>query len=352
MPEGFDFDPRDSNLRMGIEVEYPGRSPGDELYVARGRGTSGLADQIRTWPSSIGGRATYDGTVGLEVVSDRLHPADAPQWYEATIEHVTEEWDTAYQPVGLMRSGSTAGMHIHLSPLSSDQARRLYDISQEPWAKVLFCSSIANSGDSASWPVFRGGRYCRMNYSNNRYSCVNHRGGDHYEWRLPEPVALGHMEIIVKFLRIFEDSPDEAVRYAQAILDEGDDRITAIKRAEAAGMDIDTVPTIEREPAPEDDYGFFEEVADRWDAPEIHHVRMDDSSFYVFDSSLDGTFEIDGHEVNPGEPVWADSINPVNDEEVSDTILRAFNRRGTSEERHTEATEELKKIIKKKKGKA
>lgn len=347
MPEGFDdFDVRDSNLRLGIEVEYPGMDRGDTLYVDRGRSTNDLSNEV-TMPSSIGGRAVYDGTVGLEVVSDRLHTEDSVNWYRDVIEHVEEEYNTPYQPVGLMRRGSTAGMHIHLSPLSNSQARRLFEISQEPWAQVLFCSSIANTQETGSWPVFRGGSYCRMNYASSRYDCVNHRSGDHYEWRLPEPMAPEHMEIVVKFLRIFETSPEEAVRYAQAVLDSGDDRVTAIKRAEAVGMDIERVPQVGREPVA-DDGGFYQEVAERWDAPQIYRVSLDEDDYYAFESDFNGTFEVDGVEVGSDVVVHAETQTPLEGNEA-DEVLRAFTSRNSQQERETEATHELKKIIKKKK---
>lgn len=346
----FDFDPQNSDFTIGIEVEYPGLDPSeDKKFISRGNDTNSLTDI--PWPSTIGGRAVYDGTVGLEVVSDPLDLADAPQWYADVIEHVTEEHNTPYQPVGLMKGGSTAGMHVHLSSLSESQARELYEISQTTWAKVLFCSSIATDDDSATWPVFRGGSYCRMNFGSEHYDCVNSRGGGRYEWRLPEPMVPEHMEILVKFLRLFEQSPDAAREYAQEILDDADDRITSIKRAEAVGMDIDTVPTVTRSPHPESE-DFYMAVSDEWAAPEIYRVNHDDGTFYVFQTRFEGgTFDISGYEFSPNDVLRADTLEPVDDSEYTDDIQRAFQRYDTDELRETEATDELKKIVKKKKGK-
>jgi hypothetical protein len=348
----FDTDARNSDLTIGIEVEYPGMNPGDEKFMHRGRSTNDLSDIH--WPSSIGGRAVYDGTVGLEVVSDQLQLEDAANWYKDVIEYVEEEHNTRHQPVGLM-SNNTAGLHIHLSSLSSSQAQELYRISETPWAKVLFCSSIAMEDDSATWPVFRGGSYCRMNYdSGSRYDCVNGRGGGHYEWRMPEPMVGEHMEILVKFLRLFEQSPDAAREYAQEVLDDADDRITSVRRAEAVGMDIDSVPTVERSPYSENPEAaeFYEAVEERWTAPEIYRINHDDGTYYIFESRLEGEFEVAGVTFTDRDILRADTLEAIEDAERRDDIRRAYNRHGNDEIRETEATNELKKIVKKKKGKS
>lgn len=344
MPEP-DFDPSNSGLRIGIELEYPGRRDNDELFVSRGRGTSGLSDI--PIPRSDA-NATYDGTVGLEVVSDVLDLEDAAFWHADIIDHVEAE-HVNYQPVGLMSNGNTAGLHLHLSPLTESEARQLYEISQTAWAKVLFCTSIANENGEAAWPVFRGGRHCRMNFSDgDRYACVNRRGGSHYEWRLPEPMMPENLEVVATFLRLFEQDPDHAIQYAQEILDDGDERITSIQRAEATGMDIDEVPTVRREPSPDDPQGFYESVASRWDAPEIYLVEVDGNHYYAFETSF-GTFEVDGLEVGNGDVIYADGLDYVSDEEEARVVNQAFNRRNAESSRRTEATEELKKIVKKKK---
>lgn len=350
-----DFDLSGSGLSIGIEVEYPAMDRGDTLFVDRGRDTSGIQNDMGRLPSHINGRPTYDGTVGLEIVSDRLHLEDAPQWYADVIEFVENEYDARHQPSGLMFGGSTAGLHIHMSPLNDAQARRLHEISQQPWAKVLFCSSITASEGNETWPVFRGGRYCRMNqYNDNRYSCVNARGSGHYEWRMPEPMTPEHMEIVVRFLRAFEQDPDEAVEYAQQVLDDADERITAIRRAEATGMDIEGVPIIERSPHEEDPEHFFEEVQEQWALPEIYHVEYGDSAFYTFNSVMDAEWEVAGVTFSENDVIRADELEHVADETLAAEVRTVFeNRRdGSSPRRETDATHELKKIVKKKKGKS
>jgi hypothetical protein len=349
MPSDIDFDPSNSDLQIGIELEYPIAESYDDVLLGRGHDSNDLLHRVDGMPPSINARAEYDGTVGLEVVSGVLDLADAQNWYRDVLEHIENEYGEPYQPVGLMSGGSTAGLHIHLSELSERTARQLQELSEEPWMQVLFCSSIANTGSGdVAWPVFRGGRYCQMNFGTGHYDCVNRRGGGHYEWRMPEPMIPEHIEILVKFLRLYEQSPDEAIQYAQELLDEGDNRITSIRRAEAIGMDLEGMPIIEREPAEEDPENFYERVADDWAAPQIYTVEYAGQTFYTFESRMDGEIEIDGVRFNTDDVLYADSLNQVSEADLADNVRRALNRRG-EQRRETDATNELKKVLKKKK---
>lgn len=322
----------------------------DEYLVDRGRTSNEIQSNVREMPPGLG-RPTYDGTVGLEVVSQVLEIEDAANWYRDVVEHVEEEYNAPYQPTGLLSNGSTAGLHMHLSNLTSEQARELYEISQTPWAKVLFCSSIARRDNGVTWPVFRGGSYCRMNTDINggRYNCVNNRGNGHYEWRMPEPVTLDHIEVIMNFLGYFHQDPDIARDYAQEILDNADDRITAIKRAENVGMDIEGVPRVQRSPATSDPENFYSAVADTWHLPEIYTVVYNDEEYYLFESDLRGEFNVSGVRFEHDDVLYADSLNPVEEAERREEIENAYRSRNSDNIRETEATEELKKIIKKKK---
>ena len=339
----------DSNLQIGLEVEYP-ISDGEQM-VGRGEPSNGLLDRIHNWPSEIGGRAVYDGTVGTEVVSDVLDIEDAESWYGSTIEHIEVEYGDRFEPTGLMTDGSTAGLHVHISEISRSTAQDLADISSEPWAQILFCSSIArNSNGSLQWPVFRGGRYCDLQFGSGHYHVVNERGGGHYEWRLPEPVLPEHVGIIMRFLDLFVQDRDSAIDYAQEMLDDVDNRITAIRRAEAVGMDIDERPTVARERFESDPESFYDEVESTWAAPEIYAVELRDDPFYVFDSDTlqsNAEFEIAGVTFTTDDVLYADSLEQVADPSVRDDVRAAY-RRDNQNPRETEATEELKKIVKKK----
>lgn len=348
----FDFDLRDSDLQIGLEVEYPIAQEGQRM---RGRGLpSNDLQSHHRMPSQIPGSSTYDGTVGLEIVSNTMPIHDAPAWYASVINHVEDDYDEPFEPTGLMDGGSTAGLHVHLSSLSRSQARELYEISQEPWAKVLFCSSIATDGDDVSWPVFRGGRYCQMDFGNGHYDCVNERHGNgHYEWRMPEPMQRDHIEVLVRFLTLFEQDVELAREYAQDLLDSGDDRITSIRRAEEVGMDLDGIPDIYRAPADTDPENFYETVSDSWMLPEIYTVEMEGERFYTFDSDLEGgEFNAAGTRFHADSVLHANSLSPVEEPELRDDIRRALQNRGSNGRRETEATEELKKIVKKKNEKA
>ena len=350
MPE-MDFDPFESGLSVGIEVEYPQMGSNDEYMVSRGRDSNNVQNQVSRMPSGLG-RPTYDGTVGLEVVSDVLNVGDAGNWYKDVIEHIEEEYNAPFQPTGLLSNGSTAGLHIHLSSLDDSEARELYEISQTPWAKVLFCSSIASGDDGVTWPVFRGGRYCQMeaNLNGSRYNCVNSRRGGHYEWRMPEPVAPEHIDIVMKFLDFFHQDPEIARDYAQELLDDTDDRITAIQPAEAVGMDISGIPAVERSAATADPADFYEAVSDGWHLPEIYRVEYDGDEYYTFETDLVGGFEAAGVSFAHDSVLYADSLDAA-DEDEAEEVRNAFDARRSENNRQTEATEELKKIIKKKKGK-
>lgn len=347
-----DFDTFESGLQVGLEVEYPAMDPdrGDEYLVDRGRQTNSLQNEIGGMPPSLG-RNTYDGTVGLEVVSDVLNVEDAANWYRDVVDYVESNYDAPFQPTGLLDSGSTAGLHIHLSSLSSDEARELYEISQTPWAKVLFCSSIAESENGVTWPVFRGGSYCRMNsdITGGRYNCVNSRGNGHYEWRMPEPVSMDHIGIIMKFLDFFHQDPSIARDYAQELLDDGDDRITAIQRAERVGMNIDGMPVVERAPSNADPDNFYSAVEEGWHLPEIYRVEYNGDDYYAFESDLAGEFEAEGVTFSHDDVLAASSLDAITDSEVREGVTNAFRSQTSENIRETEATNELKKIMKKKK---
>lgn len=344
-----DFDPRSSDLQIGLEVEYPRAETADEMLIGRGRDSNALQSAIDSWPSTIGGRAVYDGTVGLEVVSDVLDLEDAEGWYSDVLEYIHSEYGERYQPTGLMSGGSTAGLHVHISSISESKARDLARISSEPWAQVLFCSSIATDNDGeVAWPVFRGGRYCDLSYGTGHYNVVNGRGNGHYEWRLVEPMIPEHINVLTTFLRVFEQNTEAAIEYAQERLDAVDDRITAVRRAEAIGMDMDEVPTVSRYQSDADPEAFYETIASDWTYPEIYTIEYSDSEFYTFETRFDGEMEAEGVRFHTDDVLRADSLDPVTDPDLESEVRRALNRRGDTN-RETEATEELKKVLKKKK---
>jgi len=351
-----DFDFSDSDLQMGIEVEYPKVLQNHEKLVHRGGSTVDEQRSLSSRDIPVPGGNHYDATVGLEIVSDPLDLKDAVSWYHDAVELTEQELNLPYQPTGLMDGGNTAGTHIHISPLDQEQAERLAELSREPWMQVLFCSSIAkDSGDDAvTWPVFRGGTYCQMGYADtnshdDHYMCVNRCGVDHYEWRLPEPMLVGNMEILARFLALFDYDEEVAIEYAQERLDDADERITSIARAEALGMDLNEIPEVRREPSTADVEGFYEEIEDSWMLPEINTVTIgSNTELYVLESDLEGTMSVGGFEFQANDVLYADTLESVQDQDLRERAEAALNRI-TDERRETEATNELKKIIKEKK---
>lgn len=355
------MDPRESDLHVGIEVEYPAAPSNRNKYTAAGRKTNDLKRRVREnggMPSGLG-NAVGDPSIGLEIVAGGqggMPLEDATQTYAGIIEHIEGEYGTTYAPTSLLNVDSTAGLHLHFSPLSEQQARRLHEISLEPWGQALFCTGIVSEEGRDEWPVFRDSRFVDTNFDSRRYSIVNSRGGDHWEWRTPEPMDPSNFGVVIRFMRLFEQDPDNAIEYGQELLNNGDERLTSIKRAEEVGMDIETRPTVVREPAENDPDEFFQRVEGVWELPEIYHIVMpsadvDAEHFYAFDSRLNTTFQVGNVTANPDAVLYADTLEPVEDESVADEIRRSLNTRNRGAPRKTAATDVVKDAVKKKKGK-
>jgi hypothetical protein len=164
---------------------------------------------------------------------------------------------------------------------------------------------------------------------------------------MPEPMVPEHIEVLAEFLHYFEQDPDLAIEYAQDVLDSADDRITSIQRAEAVGMGLEDMPSVHREPPTDGDRDWFETVAGSARYPRIYTIEYQGDTFFAFNSDIQTTVEIAGIEFNPQEDVlWADDVEPVDDTDYAEEIQRAFAQNG-SEQRETDATKELKKIVKK-----
>lgn len=358
--DSIDMDPRKSELQIGIEVEYPVAPRGKDKYTAAGRKSNDLKGIVRDvgMPSGLG-HPVSDPSVGLEIVAggDGGMPLeDATQVYAGIIEHIEGEFGETYAPTSLLNVDSTAGLHLHLSDLSEAQARMLHEVSLEPWGQALFCTGIVSEEGRDDWPVFRNSRFVDTNFNAQRYSIVNHRSGGHWEWRTPEPMDPSNFDVIIRFLRLFEQDPDNAIEYGQELLNEGDERLTSVKRAEAVGMDMEATPTVIREGADEDPEDFFQRVRNTWELPEIYHIVMPDvdtdtEHFYAFDSRLNTTFQVGNVTATPHDVLYADTLEPVEESEIAEEIRRSLNARNRGSPRKTAATEVVEDAVKKKKGK-
>lgn len=330
-----------SNLNIGLEIEYP--REGTDRWTERGRDSSSLCSTVRDsrWPLS--GRPTYDGTVGLEVVSEVLNIEDASMWYNSVLDYLNEEYGERFAPVGILSNGSTAGLHMHLSPLSRSEARTLFDWSQEPWMQTFVCSSVTED-EAPSYRVFRSS-HCNMTFDGDRYCCMNSRGGSHWEWRLPEPMSRSHLEIVTEFLRLFKEDIGVAREFAEEMLEESDE-ITSVRRAQSIGEEILKPVTVTRDGHSETEE-FFTQVRRDNSMPYIHRVDLEDASYYAFHSSLREEFSMNGISFDRDTILDARTLRPIQDPETHGRIESAIqNWQETS--RNPETTEYLKKIVQKK----
>lgn len=354
----YDVNPSNSELIVGPEIEYPRANSEEELLSHKGRDSSSLESEV----TREGGLETFntypepDPSVGLEVNTDEPLPLGRLQeWYRAVINEVEGRFGTLFQPSGDIR-GNTAGLHIHISPLSEGKARRLYEMSQTEWMQVFMCTSVTENDVSTSAPVFRGGSYCNMDNppsdpGGHRYDCVNHRGGEHWEWRLPEPMLPEHTELVSEFLRLFEQDPDAAATYAKDLLQDGDERITSIRRAEEIGLVVRDMNEILRTPF-EDSESFFHEIEEDPGTPKIYRASLNDGEYYLFDTELSSEigYEVSGTSFTASDILRADTLECVEDSELENTIERAYEEycRETRVNNENENTDYLKEIVKKK----
>lgn len=308
----------DSDINLGIEIEYPTVRDGENPLVHRGRKSQSTYDYLNgEGMHPADGRTTRDGTVGLEVVSDVLDIEDAPAWYAGTVEWVEEETGDPYAPVSLV-PGNTAGTHIHVSELDESTARDLYEISHEADVQVLACSAVIDE-EAPNYKVFRDSGYCRMSFNSGRYSVVNDRGGGHYEWRLPEPQEPDKFKNVVEFLDILVDNGyGEALDYAEEKVEAKD--TTAIERALEIGSDVFEMPSlgVDRNPH-QSTADWFDTVFQGDSYPYIYRVDVEDedTAFYAFHSDkTNDVSEVEGVAFDPNTVLDADSLEYVRDPRV------------------------------------
>lgn len=326
-----------SGTTVGIEVEYPTVQRGTRAtFKNKAEGSFGLEEEVQRFDLPDRADPTYDGTVGLEVVSDRLDIDIAAGWYEDVLRDLNT-FDV-HEPCGLLSGrGSTAGLHIHFSHATNSQARRLAQVSRQPWMQVFACSSITENNHK----VFRD-NYCRIDeYDAGRYSVVHScAGSGHYEWRLPEPMTHRHFNLLMEFLDRFMIDEEDAIEWAKSIVHDGDDRLTSVKRAKEVGLkDLET-PDLEYrdwgvrrgipheiESSPMNTMNEAEQFYDnvRWESQMPYIYTITDpqgKSYFVFKSnnySSDQVFESDGYAFrlddvfriyDSGEIVRAESFDP------------------------------------------
>lgn len=250
-------------VRFGVEIEIPFRPPGAKPLVSMGEASDTEVHDGVMLSHPHGGEITHEW-IGGPMVDGRedgleartpdggIPYYDLANWYRESIEEIQEITQRNLEPTGFF-GDTTAGLHTHISPMTEDQAQRLWEVSQEPFMQVFCGTSIAgrdaNGNDIGNYPVVRSGwkaRHLKIDdFARGHDSVVNkHRKGGtgHYEWRLPEPTLPDHFDMIVEFLVRFMDDADDGIEWARSRVQEGDRRIVSFQRADALDKDITASP--------------------------------------------------------------------------------------------------------------
>lgn len=374
--------PQGSDLHVGTEIEYPKvySSGGSTTWTEPGRYSGDVQSGMQ---SDYGGRRSYpsgtidgDPTAGLELTSRASFDTYGLfQWYRGAIADVHNNY-AEFEPCGVSGnsdSASTFGLHIHISPLSRDEAQQLYDLSCEPWFRTFVCSSVVNSTDPQqqqvdTYQVFRRS-YCGMSLDDSTRrsnNCVTKHDelmteeGDHWEWRIVEPMTPEHFGLVMRFLEILKQEGGEAAaEYARTFVEGGCPALTAIRRAEACGL-IENVEedgiewTVSRTPYEGNEASgeFFEAAWQHQFGPYIYRVDRNDDAFYVFVSDNlndveDGPYERAGVMYDTSTAINAETLEPVDDDELTEELIQRAEAEienidlNEDEPRKTEETEVL-----------
>ena len=289
--------PGSTELYIAPEVEYPTTNTADEATFTEGG--YGARSWREHYPRSGGpGDAIIgtDGTVGAEVRPEQdfgLRVPRVTRWYRDLLRAGHAD-GYPHEPVGIMADSghSTAGLHLHLSPLTEEQAETLYEWSQEDWMQAFVCTSIVSDGTlTPTAQVFRD-NYCNLHggFDDGRYAAVHSaRGPGHYEWRLPEPMTADHFDLLIEFLDTFYNEGAEPARdMVQSLLDERDERITGVRRVDETGIaDIIDGPqtTVHRSPYYETK-AFYNRIQSSSEMPYIYQVYDNeyDQAYYTLRS--------------------------------------------------------------------
>lgn len=372
-------DARTEELTVGVEVEYPESQLGETTYRLAADASHDTYSEVserhgRNW--GLGGDVTSDGSAGLEINSDQreIFGDDAAGWFRDTIQVLENDFAAIFEPTGLMADGNRGtsfGMHIHMSPLSRDQARELYELSQDPLIQLFCCSSLAE--DNTDYKVFRSNRYARFDGFDNRRTTAVHAcpGRGHYEWRMPEPVTEEHFAKIMEFLHEFHQNGSTAARrYVYSVLKRSPETITAIRRAREIGIEaIEGTQEFEWEGVdveesldlamPFEAYDFYRNVSDSGNRPYAYRVLLDDGNeyigFYSSSYTADDVFEDNGIQYTTDDVILTEgnAMELVDDPEIVDRVQGAItaSRNGqltrNNNVEKTEATDTLVKEIKK-----
>lgn len=242
-------------MRFGLEFEVPFMPDDDTHLMSRGKSTDneetawfpdGELDYewISARPDTYGWECRTDGTMG---------PRELVDWYTKTY-HRIERHEGRIEPVGYHDEG-TAGLHIHLSEISEEDAKLIRRASTKPWMQLLACSSVAAYDTDGEllpkYHVLRGKdpdvknpcKDKRVGGPGRGKIIAARRGTGHYEWRLPEPMWPVNFRHLMEVLtRLLESGMDLARSVAHNIIEQRSHHITSVKRARKIQQELGDLP--------------------------------------------------------------------------------------------------------------
>jgi hypothetical protein len=242
-----------TDIKYGVELEIPKAATMENHLrqegapLAEGELPAEAPDDTEWTYEWIGGRPKVYGYEAR--TTTEFTDAYIGAWYSELLAAIYQTLDTGFEPCGI-HGDTTAGLHLHLSPISDDTAELLHDVSQEPWMQVLACSSIAgydyDGNELHKYPVLRSedsGKtdYCR--FGQRRNGCIRERSHTHYEWRLPEPMIAPNFHHLINVVEILvRKGADDARERAEAIFEASPEDITSIRRARMLKNEFDDFP--------------------------------------------------------------------------------------------------------------
>jgi len=219
-----------TDRNYGFELEVPFSNDADD---AVGKGKPGKRDAEYRLNDALpdGLEATWErigkSEYGIEVRTvTEFSYQSLIEKYHGVLEAISSVDDVDFNPCGIYGE-TTAGIHIHVSPITTGQAESLVNVSKRPWLQVLCGISICIEDGAVVSPVLRSQantehsstNYCRMKLGQHKHCVVNSRESGHYEWRLPEPVGGTNFSAVMEFLDRFLDGDHQgAIRAVKMLL--------------------------------------------------------------------------------------------------------------------------------------
>ena len=249
-------------LRLGLEFEVPFVADGNDVLT--GRGVPAENENTR-WFTKTNAELTYEkisafpSTHGYEVRTTDITSADLLRgWYHNVYNTINRRREI--EPCGYHGDG-TAGLHLHLSPLADETAQMLYEVSSEPWMRLLACTSVAafdSEGEMLpKYHVLRGEdpdvrNPCPQKRPDGgfgkRRAIADRSGLGHYEWRLPEPMFPTSFGVLLDVvMTAISDGRDAAREQAMEVLHNEPKVVTAILRARKIQDKLGDLPAMKDE---------------------------------------------------------------------------------------------------------